>query len=216
VTRGDCGLRWLCRVTDEFGLSPSLAGGSVLGDGTDWPALWFSQDAAARQVTARDLTVLAANSNAVAMIEASGVISLRDGALATRDRRSGAELGAIGSDAGAHSGVGVVRASGPAALLVDAFALGDSPQSPVALSLRGLNASLQIECVDLESMSGVTPGEHQVIVQLIKGHSSREIAGQFGKSILTVGTHVKRAYGKMGVKTRGQLLAKLLPYLSIR
>ena len=60
-----------------------MAGGSVQGDGGDWPALWFSQDAAARLVIARDFTVLAANSNAVALIEFSGVVSLRDGSLAT-------------------------------------------------------------------------------------------------------------------------------------
>ena len=45
---------------------------------------------------------------------------------------------------------------------------------------------------------------------------SGDIAEQTGKSILTIRTHVKRAYGKIGVKTRGQLFAKLLPYLSIR
>ena len=82
--------------------------------------------------------------------------------------------------------------------------------------MRDLRASAEIECADLESMFGVTPGEHQVLVQLVKGYSSREIAEEFGKSILTVRTHVKRAYGKIGVKTRGQLFAKLLPYLSIR
>lgn len=188
----------------------------MLGDGGDWPALWFSRDAAARLVTARDLTVLAANSKAVALIEANGVISLRDGALATRDRRSGAELGAIVAHACSHSHVGIVGAGGPAALLVEAFALDEGSESPVALSLRDLRASVKIECADLEPMFGVTPGEHQVIVRLVKGHSSREIAGEFGKSILTVRTHVKRAYGKIGVKTRGQLFAKLLPYLSIR
>jgi DNA-binding CsgD family transcriptional regulator len=188
----------------------------VLLDGGDWPALWFSQDAAARLIIARDLMVLAANANAVALIEANGVISLRDGALATRDRRSGAELGAIVAAACAHPSVGIVGAGGPATLLIDAFALGDGPESPVALLLRDLRASVQIECADLESMFGVTPGEHQVIVQLVKGYSSREIAEEFGKSILTVRTHVKRAYGKIGVKTRGQLFARLLPYLSIR
>jgi DNA-binding CsgD family transcriptional regulator len=188
----------------------------VLRDGGDWPALWFSQDAAARLVIARDLTVLAVNSNAVALIEANGTISLRDGALATRDRRSGAELGAIVSDAGPAARIGVVGAGGGAALLVDSFALGDDLESPVALLLRDLRAAVEIECADLEPVFGVTPGEHQVIVQLVKGHSSREIAEEFGKSILTVRTHVKRAYGKIGVKTRGQLFAKLLPYLSIR
>ena len=80
----------------------------------------------------------------------------------------------------------------------------------------GYSAPVEIACADLEPVFGVTPGEHQVIVQLLKGYSSREIAAQFGKSILTVRTHVKRAYGKIGVKTRGQLFARLLPYLSIR
>ena len=186
------------------------------GDGGDWPALWFTQDAAARLVIARDFTVLAANGNAVALIESSSVISLRDGALAPRDRRSGGELQAIVAEAGTTPRIGIVGAGGPAAVLIDAIALGDEPDSPVALSLRDLRATVEIECADLESIFGVTPGEHQVIVQLVKGYSSREIADEFGKSILTVRTHVKRAYGKIGVKTRGQLFAKLLPYLLIR
>jgi len=188
----------------------------VEGDGGDWPARWFSQDAAARLVIARDFTVLAANANAVALIEFSGVVSLRDGSLATRDRRSGAELLAIVAEAATVPRVGIVGAGGPSALLIDAFALGEEADSPVALLVRDLRGSAEIECADLESMFGVTPGEHQVIIQLVKGYSSREIAEQFGKSILTVRTHVKRAYGKIGVKTRGQLFAKLLPYLSIR
>jgi len=186
------------------------------GDGGDWPALWFSQDAAARLVIARDLTVLAANGHAVALIESGGVISLRDGALATRDRRAGAELSGIVADAGTAPRVGIVGAGSASALLIDCFALGEDPESAVALLLRDLRAAVQIECADLEAMFGVTPGEHQVIVELVKGHSSREIAQEFGKSILTVRTHVKRAYGKIGVKTRGQLFARLLPYLSIR
>jgi DNA-binding CsgD family transcriptional regulator len=188
----------------------------VQRDGVDWPAVWFARDTAARLVVARDLTVLAANRNAVDLIESSGVVSLRDGALVTRDRRSGAELGAIVSEASAAARMGMVGAGGSAALLVDALALGEGAESPVALLLRNLSVSVEIECADLEPVFRVTPGEHQVIVQLVKGYSSREIAEESGKSILTVRTHVKRAYGKIGVKTRGQLFAKLLPYLSIR
>jgi DNA-binding CsgD family transcriptional regulator len=150
------------------------------------------------------------------LIESSGVVGLRDGTLAARDRRSAAELNAIVAEAGPAPRVGIVGAGGQSALLIDCLALGDDPDSAVALVMRDLRASAEIECADLESMFGVTPGEHQVIVQLVKGYSSREIAQQFGKSILTVRTHVKRAYGKIGVKTRGQLFAKLLPYLSIR
>ena len=113
--------------------------------------------------------------------------------------------------------MGIVGAAGGGhALLIDVQALTGEPEGPVALTLRDPGGAVEIECADLEPMFGVTPGERQVIVQLVKGYSSREIADQFGKSILTVRTHVKRAYGKIGVKTRGQLFAKLLPYLSIR
>jgi DNA-binding CsgD family transcriptional regulator len=199
-------------VNDDLGLSPSLAGGDGRRSITDWPALWFAQDAAARLVVGRDLTVRAANRNALALIENTSALSLRDGALATRDRRVFAQLSDLVTGAESRASCAVVGA----AVLVDAFALGPEPSSAVALMLRDLRASVQIECADLETMFSVTPGEHQVIVQLLKGFSSREIALEFGKSILTVRTHVKRAYGKIGVKTRGQLFAKLLPYLSIR
>jgi DNA-binding CsgD family transcriptional regulator len=100
--------------------------------------------------------------------------------------------------------------------MLEAFALGAAADSPVAITLRDLSAPVQIQCADLEPVFGVTHGEHQVIVHLLQGRSSSEIAEQSGKSILTVRTHVKRAYGKIGVKTRGQLFARLLPYLLIR
>lgn len=199
-----------------MGLSVSLVGGSLERDGLDWPALWFARDAAARLVVGRDLTVFAANANALSLIEANGVFSVRDGALGARDRRCLAELTAIVGGANCEPKFGVAGTGSGSALLVDAFALDEDAASPVAVTLRDLGATAEIECADLEAMFGVTPGEHQVIVQLLKGFSSREIAAEFGKSILTVRTHVKRAYGKIGVKTRGQLFARLLPYLSIR
>jgi DNA-binding CsgD family transcriptional regulator len=188
-------------------------------DGVDWPGLWFAQDGIARLVVGRDLTVLALNHHAVTLLEASGALCLRDGMLAPRDRRCAAELAAIMAFAGPTERTGMVGAGGGdggSVLLVNVQTLVGEPDGAVALALRDPGGKVQIECADLEPMFGVTPGEHQVIVQLVKGYSSREIADQFGKSILTVRTHVKRAYGKIGVKTRGQLFAKLLPFLSIR
>jgi DNA-binding CsgD family transcriptional regulator len=200
-----------------LGLSPALVGVIMRRDGVDWPALWFAQDGVARLVVGRDLTVLALNHHAVTLLDASGALCLRDGVLAPRDRRCAAELAAIMALASPMARMGMVGAGGGGSmLLVDVQTLAGEPDGAVALALRDPGGRVQIECADLEPMFGVTPGEHQVIVQLVKGYSSREIADQFGKSILTVRTHVKRAYGKIGVKTRGQLFAKLLPYLSIR
>jgi DNA-binding CsgD family transcriptional regulator len=173
----------------------------------DWPT---------RLVVGRDLTVFVANRNALTVIESNAVLGLRDGALAARDRKAAADLAAIVAEASPQARFAVVGAEVGPAVLLEAVALVEAPSGPVALALRDLSAPVQIECADLEPIFGVTPGEHQVIVQLLKGHSSREIADQFGKSILTVRTHVKRAYGKIGGKTRGQLFARLLPYLAIR
>ena len=193
-------------------MNPPPAGGARGADRSDWSALWFAQDAAARLVVARDLTVRLANRNALALIENNPALALREGALTMRDRRLLSELAATVAAARPEPSCAVIGA----AVLVDAFALGAGPESAVALTLRDLRAAVRIECADLESVFSVTPGEHQVVVQLLKGFSSRDIAQEFGKSILTVRTHVKRAYGKIGVKTRGQLFAKLLPYLSFR
>jgi DNA-binding CsgD family transcriptional regulator len=203
-------------VVDDVGLGPSFGGGREGPGGENWPALWFARDDAARLVASRRLVILAANRPALDLLDGGAVVSIRDGALVARDRRSLAELTLIIAEASLGARVGVVGAAGDGALLVDAFALGEETDSPVAMVLRDVRADVEIECADLESMFGVTPGEHLVIVELLKGHSSREIADASAKSILTIRTHVKRAYGKIGVKTRGQLFAKLLPYLSIR
>ena len=184
------------------------------GGSPDWRALWFEREATARLIVSRDLTVLAANASAQALIDGCEALSFRDGALAAKDRRATMRL------------VEAVAAAGPIAravvigegsgVLLEVQALEGHDAGPVGLMLRDLVAATSIECADLEAMFGVTPGEHQVVVQLLKGYSSREIAAQAGKSILTIRTHVKRAYGKIGVKTRGQLFARLARYLSIR
>ena len=160
--------------------------------------------------------MLAANQRAEAVIDGSGTLALRDGVLAARDRRAGSELAARVASAARDIHCIVIRGDGGSAVLVETLALGDESGGPVALTLRDLAGPVSIGCADLEPIFGVTPGENQVVVRLLQGYSSRDIAEQFGKSTLTIRTHVKRAYGKIGVKTRGQLFARLLPYLTIR
>ncbi|MFI4974022.1 MAG: helix-turn-helix transcriptional regulator [Caulobacterales bacterium] len=181
-----------------------------------WSELWFALDDAARLVVERDLTVRAASHGAQALIQGSPDLQLRDGALAARDRRTAADLAAAVVDASLQRRLHVIGAGDPGAFLIEVFALDGAADAPVALTLRDLSKVVDVESADLEAVFGVTPGEHQVIIRLLQGYSSRDIADQFGKSILTIRTHVKRAYGKIGVKSRGQLFARLLPYLWIR
>jgi len=186
----------------------------VMAEG--WPARWFARDATPRVIVSRDLTVLAANERAQQLFNGNAALGMRDGVLAARDRKTVIELTAAVAAADGEACFKVVGGDKGPALLVELIALDEDSVAAVALTVRDLSVSVEIECADLEPIFGVTPGEHQVIVQLLRGHSSRDIADHFGKSILTIRTHVKRAYGKIGVKTRGQLFARLLPYLSIR
>ena len=203
-------------MNDDQGKHSSSVGGGTRRDRKDWPARWFALDAVARLVVGRDLKILAINARAESTIGQSGGLALRDGALVARDRRFAGELAAAVAAAGCSGRFSLVGADGGAGVLLEAIALSGAEDSPVALTLRDLSAPVEVDCADLEPIIGVTPGEHQVILHLLQGRSSREIAEQSGKSILTIRTHVKRAYGKIGVKTRGQLFARLLPYLAIR
>jgi DNA-binding CsgD family transcriptional regulator len=197
-------------------MSPPTTESGARRQGPDWPVLWFATDGSARVIVDRDLTLLSLNQKAESLLDSNGALGLRDGLLVGKDRKMIADLYTMVANAGREASYRALGAPEGASVLVGAVALDASTKGPVGLVLRDLAAPIEIECADLEPMFGVTPGEHVVVVQLLKGRSSREIADASGKSVLTVRTHVKRAYGKIGVKTRGQLFARLLPYLSIR
>lgn len=71
-----------------------------------------------------------------------------------------------------------------------------------------------VDLPDLRKLFGLTKAEHQVIVLLINGSSVAEIADQLCNSELTVRTHLKRSYFKLGVRTKEQLFGKLLQMMA--
>jgi DNA-binding NarL/FixJ family response regulator len=71
-------------------------------------------------------------------------------------------------------------------------------RSPRALAERSL------------SSPAISRMERAVLVQLASGKSNREISDELGISEKTVKNHLWRAYRKLGVKSRTQLLRRLL------
>ena len=51
--------------------------------------------------------------------------------------------------------------------------------------------------------------EREVVLLCADGLSNREIAAQFFLSVKTVEFHLRNTYGKMGVRSRTQLAARL-------
>ena len=58
---------------------------------------------------------------------------------------------------------------------------------------------------------GLSPRERDVCLEVIAGHPTTEIAGNLYVSRNTVQDHLKSAFAKVGVRSRGELVARLQP-----
>jgi len=62
----------------------------------------------------------------------------------------------------------------------------------------------------LEAMFGLSTMEARILAEIIAGNSAERIADQKGVSILTVRTHIKHIHGKMGVRSKEEILASVI------
>jgi DNA-binding CsgD family transcriptional regulator len=58
---------------------------------------------------------------------------------------------------------------------------------------------------------GLTTREREICLEVISGHTTTEIADRLSISPHTVQDHLKAAFGKVGVRSRGELVATLRP-----
>lgn len=62
--------------------------------------------------------------------------------------------------------------------------------------------------------SVLSPRESEIVRMILRGHSSKAIAREFGNSPETIKVHRKRVYAKLGVVSQGELLSMFLDALS--
>ena len=58
---------------------------------------------------------------------------------------------------------------------------------------------------------GLTSRERDICREVIAGHSTADIAGRLFISAHTVQDHLKSVFAKVGVRSRGELVARLRP-----
>lgn len=99
--------------------------------------------------------------------------------------------------------------------------LADFPSGQIQLYALSINGLALVGCAitttsneakdlsELLTEYGLTSTEKKVVGMLAQGATASEIARTNGSSLLTVRTHIKRIYAKMGVHSREKMFARL-------
>ncbi|MEV7629831.1 helix-turn-helix transcriptional regulator [Actinoplanes sp. NPDC089786] len=85
---------------------------------------------------------------------------------------------------------------------------GDRHPATIAVLIQPAPASEVIEVLQLAY--GLTPRERDILEQVISGRPSRAIAGLLHITTATVQDHLKSIFAKVGVRSRGELVARML------
>jgi DNA-binding CsgD family transcriptional regulator len=85
---------------------------------------------------------------------------------------------------------------------------GDRYPATIAVSIHPAPASEVIEVLQLAY--GLTPRERDIVEQIVSGSPSRAIANLLHITTATVQDHLKSIFAKAGVRSRGQLVARML------
>ena len=153
-------------------------------------------------------------SHSVAVFLASGSpLRSNGGCLAANGRSNQTRLDALleqaGRDDRRHDAFLAHTEGEPATIIVQAKGCMGG-EGRVALQLRDLRADTPLELPDFASLYGLTPCEQRTLSLILNGLSVTDVAAKLHKSVLTVRTHVKRAYAKLGIGTKEQLFATII------
>ena len=82
--------------------------------------------------------------------------------------------------------------------------------SPMSSNIaRKVVQSFRRNATESGGVEDLTPREREVLQLLAAGDLYKEIADHLGITVFTVNAHVRRIYGKLQVRSRGQAVAKL-------
>lgn len=160
----------------------------------------------------RNLLLRHANAAARAMLETGGAIRSQNGRLELHDPRTQAKLAQMA--AGARGGELRLSGSGSKGLIVQlhACAHGFGMIGTGAMTVRIVDPGGRCERptpARLRDRLGVTQRQAEAIVELASGATERDAAEKLGLRAPTLHTHVRRAYDRLDLRSRAELVALL-------
>ena len=168
----------------------------------------------AKLILDENFLVIWASPSAARLASGSSCIAIANGELGGRTRHCDVLLRGICANAGRSAdGVEEMLVSRDAThcpeLFVRAKSYPFAGTNFTLLTLRNLERDLE-GIPDLGRLYGLTRTEQQVTRMMVQGQSVTEISDRLHKSVLTVRTHVKRVYSKLGVGTNEQLFSTVM------
>lgn len=172
-------------------------------------ASWISQEREARIIVTANASLVWASAAAQTLLEVGIPFCREDGHITTARRSVAHYLAPFLASA----------SQGPQCWLLDeggvwviwAQQIESESDTCIGVTIRG--GSQPIEFAALAEAGHLTPAEARVIAQMLKGADAAQIALELQISVETLRTHVKHAYRKLGVSSRGELFVGALPFL---
>jgi DNA-binding CsgD family transcriptional regulator len=177
-----------------------------------WAERWLEIENRARMVLARSLHLLWQSDAASRLLDDTGPLMRKGDQVVGSDRAAHSALVKCldAAAAGGSAHALLEDGDGVRQFVVEARALAAGPDAPIGVTVREQEDPA---LPDISAVFGLTWSERQVVSLLIKGLNPTEIAESLNISVLTVRTHIKRVYSKLGIHTKEQLFAKLYMFL---
>jgi DNA-binding CsgD family transcriptional regulator len=176
-----------------------------------WAAAWLDAQGDAVVMVDRELRALWSTRAVHEVLFGDSPLALRDGYLIGTNRMRQAQLAGLVEQA----------AMGPPA----AGMFDDEREGRLIVHIRRFDEVAtafgvlirtdrrEIELPDVTAAFGLTAAEQQIVRRLLNGQSATDISDALGIAVLTVRTHIKRAYSKIGVHSKEQLFSRLMGFL---
>jgi DNA-binding CsgD family transcriptional regulator len=175
---------------------------------------WLDGDRRPRIVVDGDLAAYWVNPSAEALMRSDRSVLHRNGRILPNDPRLEGELRTFVAHATDEVSAQCVSNRETGEQIVLAATRLPSPWNHlVGITLHRIAEDITVRLADLRRPFGLTATEARVAEQLLSGRTAEETALSLHVSLETVRTHIKRTYGKLGVRSRERFFYKLAPFV---